>query len=249
MNKTSNKEISNWKSMSNTLHPINTRTKFRWRKAGGIYVKWNNCLKREGIGKQRPVANCSLEKYIMLLGRSVEDRASSSFSWIRILSGIWKRAWNFCSDRTPIGCSDLRHPDLVFFHPLCWGLLLVEATPLLAIMLSGFGPYGNLRGSTQLLEPITQPIRHLALPQQYKKKPKRTKSPKLKGFGYRNLQSKSLSQWQKKNRSYNPNAMTMKRMNRQQTQMPWQHRNKRRNWKALKSALGTSILSQAKHPE
>ena len=151
------------------LHPINTQTTFRRRKVGGISVKWRNCLKREGIGRQSPTTYCFLVKYIMLFRRSTEDRVLPSVSWIRILSGIWKRAWNSRLDRTPIRRSSLRCLALAFFHPLFWGLPLVEMTISLAIRLSGSGSCRNLRGSTQLLESITRLIRHSTLPQQYKK--------------------------------------------------------------------------------
>ena len=149
-----------------TLHPINTRTTFEWRKTGGICVKWRNFLKKEEIERQSPTTNCSLVKYIMLLGRSIEDRASSSVSWIRILSGIRKQTQNSPSDRTLTRWSSLRHPTLVFFRLLYWGfpLPLVEAIHPLAIMLSGSGSCGNLCGTMQLLEPITWPIYRSVLP-------------------------------------------------------------------------------------
>ena len=160
--------------MSNTLHPINTRTTFGWRETREICVKWRNFLKREGIGRWSLTMNYFLVKYIMLFERSVEDKASSSVSWIGILSGIWKQAWNSHSYRTPIGRFSLRCPTLIFFHPLCQGLPLVEANLPLAIVLSGSGSCGNLRWSTQLWEQITWPIRRLALPQEYKKEPRGT---------------------------------------------------------------------------
>ena len=117
-------------------------------KAGGICVKWKNFLKRKWMGRRSPVANCSLVKHIMLFGRSVEDRGSLSVSWIGILFGIWKWARNSSSYRTPTGRSGLRRPTLVFFCPLCWGLLLVKVTPPIAIRLSGSRPCGNLHEST-----------------------------------------------------------------------------------------------------
>ena len=195
MNKTSNNERFNWKSMSSTLHPINTRKTFKWRKAEGISVKWRNYLKREGIGKRNPIANCFFVKYIMLLGRSVEDRVSPSVSWIGILSGIWKRAQNSRSERTLTGCSRLRHPTLVFFYPLCWGILLslVEVTPSLGIMLSGSNSCGNLFETTQLSKPITQPIHLSALPQHYNKKPRRTPSPNLNGLATKTCRTSPLA--------------------------------------------------------
>ena len=154
--------------MSNTLHPINTRTTFGWRETREICVKWRNFLKREGIGRWSLTMNYFLVKYIMLFERSVEDKASSSVSWIGILSGIWKQAWNSHSYRTPIGCFSLRCLTLIFFHPLCQGLPLVEAIPPLAIRLSRFRSCGNLHESTKLLKPITRPIHYSTLPQQYK---------------------------------------------------------------------------------
>ena len=164
MNKTSSNEISNWKSMSRTLYPINTRTTFWWTKAKGIFVKWRNCLKREGRGRRSPATNCSLVKYIALLGWSAEDRVSSSIRWIGILSRIWNRAQNSCSNRKPTRHFDIKCPTLVFCHPLLWGLLLplLKATPPFTIMLSGYGSCGNLHWITQLSKSVTRP-NHLSV--------------------------------------------------------------------------------------
>ena len=133
-NKIFSKERSNWKCMSRILYPISTRTIIGWRNVGGICVKWRNCLKKERRDRRSLATNCSLVKYITLLGWSVEDRASSSIRWIGILSGMWKRAQNSRSDRRLTGCSDLRLLAQVSFQPLFWGLPLplVEATPYFA---------------------------------------------------------------------------------------------------------------------
>ena len=144
MNKTSNMERSNWKSMYNTLHPINIWVMFGWRKIGEIYVKWRNCLKRKGRGKRSLTTKCSLVKYIMLFGRSTDDRALTSISWIGMVSGIRKQAQNSHSNRTPTGRSGLRWLTLVFFYPPCWGLPLAEVTLCLSIRLNGSGSCGNL---------------------------------------------------------------------------------------------------------
>ena len=150
--------------MSNTPHPISIQTMFGWWKVERICVKWRNCLKREGRGRRSPTKNCSLVKYIMLFGRSIEDRASPHVSWIGMVFEIRKLARNYCLDMTLTRQSGLRHLTLVFFYPSSWGLLLVELTLPLSIRLSGFGPYGNLRSSKQLSEPITRPIRNSTLP-------------------------------------------------------------------------------------
>lgn len=147
---------------------------FRWRKAKGICVKWRNCLKNEGMGKRSPTMSCSLVKYIMLFERSVDNRTSSFVSWIGIMLGIWKRARNSCSDKTPTRQFGRRRPTLVFFYPSCWGFPLVEVTPHISIKLSASRLCGNLYELMQLLKPITQVIYRLALPLQYINKPKQT---------------------------------------------------------------------------
>ena len=113
MNKTFSRERSSWKSMSSTLHPINTWTTFGWRKYGRICVKWRNSLKRERIGRRSPTTNCSLVKYICYsegqqmiepccvlveLGYCPEHETSPKFL-----------------DRTLTEHSGLRHLTLVFF--------------------------------------------------------------------------------------------------------------------------------------
>ena len=55
----------------------------------------------------------------------------------------------------------------------------MEVTPLLANMLSSSRLCGNLHRTTQLLELITRPIHHSAVPQLYNKKPRQTKSLSL----------------------------------------------------------------------
>ena len=139
--------------MSKTLHPISTWTRFEWRKVGEIWVKWRNCLKIDKRGRWSPIENCSLLKYIALWGCFLEDRASSFTRWIEILSGIWKRARNSCSDRRSIGHSDIRRPTLVFLWLPFWTLPppLVKATLSLADMLNSPGPCGNLCRTTQII--------------------------------------------------------------------------------------------------
>ena len=208
MNKTSNKKRSSWKSMSNKLHPINIWTTLGWRKVGGICVKGMNYLKREGIGRRSPVVNCYLVKYIMLLGRPVEDRASPSVSWIGTLFGIQKWAQNYHSNKTLTGRFGLRCPTLVFFHSLCWGLLLplVEATPPLVIILSGSRSCGNLCGTTHLSELITRPIRHLAVALWYNKKPRRTNSPSLNRSTTETYRARLLANKKRKDCHHRANA-------------------------------------------
>ena len=76
------------------LHPINTRTIFRWIYAGGIWLKCRNSLNSNGRGKRSPALNCSLLKYIAWSSLFSVDTASPSVSSTDTPLGTQNRSRN-----------------------------------------------------------------------------------------------------------------------------------------------------------
>lgn len=116
---------------------------------------------------------------------------------------------NFYLDKRPNESSDLRCPTLVSFLPhfLSLPLLLVEATPPLANIISSFRSCGNLCETMELLESVIWLIRCLAVPQQYNKKPRWTKSQSLNGSSNKFCRASLLTNNRKKNRPYRANMI------------------------------------------
>ena len=172
------KERSKWYNIFKMLHPISILTTFGWRKAGEIFIKWRNYLKKEGREKQSPTLNCSVLKTVALKSFFSVDTGSSSIKRIATPYGMHKHSLNSRSVRSSMDFFASVHltPSLgqtPFFvltnhagrsnTPLSWHSEAVDRVRLARYNDRSSHPTCLLMSSTSIMQgPACQGLRNIA---------------------------------------------------------------------------------------